>query len=62
MFAMNIGNFYKKYTSKKKKKLRSLSIVHSKCGHKYDEKSTKILKILGLVNNIEEYQKIYDDA
>ena len=39
------------------------------CGHEYkkifkDEKSIKILKILGLVTNIEEgeYQEIYNDV
>ena len=40
-------------------------IVWSKCGHEYEkvfkeEKSIEILKILGLINNIEEYQKIYN--
>ena len=48
-----------------KKKTLSLSIVYSKCGHEYEkifkeEESTEILKILGLIDNIEEYQKIYN--
>ena len=42
-----------------------LSIVYSKCGHEYkkifkEEDSIKILKILGLITNIEEYQKLYN--
>ena len=27
-----------------------------------EEKSTEILKILGLINNVEEYQKIYNNV
>ena len=47
------------------KKTLSLSIVYSKCGHKYEkifkkEESIEILKVLGLISNIEEYQKIYN--
>ena len=47
------------------KKTLSLSIVYSKCGHKYEkifkkEESIEILKVLGLINHIEEYQKIYN--
>ena len=47
------------------KKTLSLSIVYSKCGHKYEklfkkEESIEILKVLGLINNIEEYQKVYN--
>ena len=47
------------------KKTLSLSIVYSKCGHKYEkifkkEESIEILKVLGLINNIEEYQEIYN--
>ena len=47
------------------KKALSISIVYSECGHEYEqvfkeEESTEILKILGLINNIEEYQKIYN--
>ena len=47
------------------KKTLSLSIVHSKCGHEYnkifkEEESVKILNLLDLITNIEEYQKIYN--
>ena len=42
------------------------SIVTVKCGHEYDkifkEESIEILKILGLTNNTEEYQKIYNNV
>ena len=36
------------------------------CGHEYEkifkeEESIEILKILALINNIEEYKKIYND-
>ena len=49
------------------KKALSLSIVYSKCDHKYEkifkeEESNEILKILGLINYIEEYQKMYNHA
>ena len=59
MFAINIENLKKTKTY--------LSIVQSKCGHKYkktfkEEQSIEILKILGSINNIEEYQKIYNHA
>ena len=52
------------FLKKKKKRLR-LSIVYSKCGHEYkkiceEEESIEILKILGLIPNIEEYQEIYN--
>ena len=45
----------------------NLSIVYSKSGYEYakifkEEKSIEILKILGLINNIEKYQKIYNHA
>ena len=65
MFAINIENFKKlKYVFKK---TLSLSTVYSKCDHEYEkifkeEESIEILKILGLTNSIEEYQKIYDHA
>ena len=47
------------------KKTLGLSIVCSKCGHGYkkvfeEEKSLEILKILGLIIDIDEHQKIYD--
>ena len=40
-------------------------IVYSKCVHKYEkifkeQKSIKISKILASINNIEEYQTIYN--
>ena len=49
------------------KKILSLSILYSKCGHEYgkvfkEKESIGILKIIGLINNIEEYQKIYNHA
>ena len=49
------------------KKTLNLSIVYSKCGHEYkkifkEEQSTEILKILVLINNIKEYQKIHNHA
>ena len=64
-------NVCSKYRKSKKtkicifKKTLSLSIVYSKCGREFkkifkEEESIKILKILGLINNIEEYQKIYN--
>ena len=42
-----------------------LSIVCTKCGNEYkkifkEKESVKILQILGLITNIEEYQKIYN--
>ena len=41
------------------------SVVYSKRGHEYEktfieEESIEILEILGLINDIEEYQKIYN--
>ena len=59
MFVINIENLKPlKYIFKK----LSLSIVYSKYGHEYEkifkeEELIEILKILGLINNIEEYQK-----
>ena len=39
--------------------------MYSKCGHEYEkilkeEESIEILKLLGLINSIEGYQKIYN--
>ena len=68
MFAINIENLEKlKYYIYIFKKTLSLSIFYIKCNHEYknpfkEEESIKILKILGLINKIEEYQKIYDHA
>ena len=47
------------------KKTLSFSIFYSKCGHEYEKifkeaELIAILKILGLINNIEEYQKLYN--
>ena len=67
----NVCNKYGKSTKSKIsyifQKTLSLSIVYSKCGHEYkkifkEEESIEVLKILGLINNIEEYQKIYNYA
>ena len=62
---------YNKYRKSEKtkiyilKKILSLSVVYSNYGHEYEklfkeEESIELLKILGLNNNIEEYQKIYN--
>ena len=67
MFA-NVCNKYRKF---KKTKIYylwetiGLSIIYSKCGHEYEqisqeEKLTEIWKISGLINNIDESQKIYN--
>ena len=60
-------NFCNNYRKLKKTKISnvfkntlSLSIVYNKCGHEYEkisneEQSIEILKILGVINNIEEY-------
>ena len=67
MLAINIENLKKlKYHTFLKKTL-SLSIVYSKCGHEYqkifkEKESIEILKIHGLINNIEKYQKLYNHA
>ena len=62
----NVYNNYRKSKNPKKlyifKKTLGLYIV---CGHEYkkifkEEKSVEILKIFGLITNIEEYQKIYN--
>ena len=67
----NVCNKYRKLKKTKisfiLKKTLSLSIVDSKCGHEYEkifkeEELIEILKILGLINNIEEYQKICNHA
>ena len=45
-------------------KKKCLSTVYSKSDHEYEkifkEESIEILKILGLINDVEEYQKIYN--
>ena len=65
----NVCNKYKKFKNPKilyiKKKTLDLSFAYSKCGHEYkklfkEEESIEILKIIGLITNIEEYQKMYN--
>ena len=63
----NMGNLQKNKISYILKKTLSLSIVYSKCDHEYkkifkEEESIELLKIYGLINNKEEYQKLYDHA
>ena len=64
MFATNIENLKKlKYHIFKKKYTLSLPIVYSKCGHEYEkifkeEESTETLKVIGLIINMEEYNRI----
>ena len=62
MFAINIENL-KKLTYYIFKKTLNLSIGYSNFGHEYKKifeegQLIEILKILGLINNVEEYQKI----
>ena len=65
----NVCNEYRKFKNPKTphifEKTLNLSIAYSKCGCKYkkifeEEESIEILKILNLITNIEEYQKIYN--
>ena len=62
----NVANKYRKPTKTKRSNIfKSLSILYSKCGHEYEkifkkEVSIEMLKILALINYIEEYQKIYN--
>ena len=65
MFAINIENLKKLKYHMFLKITLSLSVVYSKCGHEYkqifkEEKPIQILKIIGSINNTEEYQKIYN--
>ena len=66
MIAVSIENFKKlKYIYILKKKTVSLSIVYIKCGREYEnifkeEESIEMLKTPNLINNIDEYQKIYN--
>ena len=60
----NVCNTYRKSKKKQKKHhvFLSVSIIYSKCGYEHEkifkeEESIEILKIIGLINNIEEYQK-----
>ena len=65
----NVCNKYKKLKKTKISnifyKTLSLSIAYGNCGLEYEkifkeQESIKILKILCLIHNIEEYQKIYN--
>ena len=68
MYGNNCNKYRKLKLKKKKNHLKkitlSIFIVYSNCGHEYEkivkEEKIEILKILGLINNIEEYQKIYN--
>ena len=45
-------------------KTLSLSMFYIKCGHEYgkifkEKESIEVIKIIGLITNVEEYQKIY---
>ena len=69
MFAINIEIKKKSHIFKKNiKPFYCLQwLVYSKCSHEYEklfkeEESTEILKVVGLINNIEEYQKVYSHA
>ena len=48
------------------KKTLCLSVIYRKCGHEYkkmfkeEEESIEVLKILGLITNTEECQKMYN--
>ena len=60
----NVCNKHRKFKKAKAsyifKKASSLSIVYNKCGKIFkEEESIEIFKFFGLINNIEEYQKIY---
>ena len=67
----NVSNKYRRFKKLNYlmffKKTLNLSIVYSKRGQEYkkifkEEQSIGILNILGSINNIEEYQKIYNNA
>ena len=65
MFAINTENFKKlKYIFLKKTSSFLLFMVSVVMNMKkiFEEESIEILKILGLINNTEEYQKIYNHA
>ena len=62
MFAIFIENLKTANNQIFFKKTLDLSIIYHKCAHEYKkifkkEDSIEILKILGLISNIEEYQK-----
>ena len=65
MFVINTENFKKlKYIFLKKTSSFLLFTVSVVMNMKkiFEEESSEILKILGLINNTEEYQKIYNHA
>ena len=65
MFAINTENFKKlNYIFLKKTSSFLLFMVSVVMNMKkiFEEESIEILKILGLINNTEEYQKIYNHA
>ena len=62
MFVINIKSFKKTKISYIFKKTLSPSIVHSKCGHKYEkifkeEESNETLKILSFINTWKSIRK-----
>ena len=64
---INIENLKATKVSYIKKKTLSLSIVYSNFSHEYEkifkeEESMEILKIIGLIDNIETYLRIYNHA
>ena len=67
IFAINIENLKTlKYHTFKKETL-GLTILYSNCGHEYkrifnEKESIEILKIRGLIINVEEYQKLYNNV
>ena len=66
MFVISTEKLRKTKISYIFKKTLSLFIVYSTCGHEYitkifeEEESIEILKILGVINDIKEYHKIYN--
>ena len=67
MFAITIENLKNLIYHIFLKKTLSLSIVYSKFSHEYeqifkDEEWIEVLKILALINNIEEHNRIYNNV
>ena len=68
MFVVNVKNKKKTKKSYIQKKTLSIPISYSKRGHEYkrifkkEEESTEVLKILCLINNKEECQRLYNHA
>ena len=66
-FVASTKNFEKPKISYFLEKTLVLSIICSKCKNEdekifNEEESIKILKIFGLINNIEQYQNIYNNV